>query len=267
MIQQEDNVAALTLAVLFHKNVFPQWSYLQQEFQKIWPSAQQIMADKTKDEGLSLSVGNNILVSISTSTEPIHSNFTNEAAIGSWWWPDLEEDIKKQTGYVFISVFPLERTVSKRTMHEMLTDLTMIILNSENSFGVHYFSSEILVSKKVYLENILGRVNDVIPIMLWVKTCIGYSNTQKDKNGEPLFIARTVGMKNFGLMEIETQNAPPAFQSFQKLVWGMAEHLITKGPVLSDGQTIERTPQERIRIWHKESVFGSGKKVYLLEFQ
>ncbi|MGH1353048.1 MAG: DUF4261 domain-containing protein, partial [Methyloligellaceae bacterium] len=147
--------------------------------------------------------------------------------------------------------------------HIAMTKLTSIILQSPDAYAVHLISSEMLMPKVLFLSEAKRMGPGYLPMMLWVKTYMGGA---KGKDGKPGLIARTVGMRNFGFMEIETSNSKPDHQYLLKMIWGLGSLLALKGPIVADGHTIGRTQKERILVRHRISAFGTGKKVYSIDF-
>ncbi len=256
----------LSMLVLFKKNKFPQWDQLFTQFRKSWPKPEEVTKTVT-EKGASFSIqgatsGNApIFLSLSTSDKPTSRKFIDEAAIGTWWWQTARQEAYRQSGYVFLLVAPMGNNCL--AAHVAMTKLTSIILEAENAYAVHLISSEMLMPKALFLSQAKNIGPGNLPMMLWIKTYMGGA---KDKNGKPKLIARTVGMRNFGYMEIETNNAKPDHQYLLKMIWGLGSHLVQKGPIVADGHTIGRSQKERILVRHRISAFGTRKKVYSIDF-
>jgi hypothetical protein len=73
-------------------------------------------------------------------------------------------------------------------------------------------------------------------------------------------------MNEFGLMEIEAQNARCSHAEILERVFGLAEYLITKGPVINDGETMGLSATDKIGVRHLPSMFPERGLVYQLRF-
>jgi hypothetical protein len=69
-------------------------------------------------------------------------------------------------------------------------------------------------------------------------------------------------LRDFDLMEIESKEAPTDGRSLFFLVAGMSEYLISKGPVIQDGETVGDSPALNIRVRHAASFWNEGQTVY-----
>ncbi len=256
-----NKAGGVTTAVLFNKNKFPSWDTVYNKFLKRWKNPNEVKRNKIgKDKGLSFTVGKTI-VSVSASHGPILQKYMKEASVGTWWWRSAAKEVRSHTGFIFAAYIPLDKNHLKT--HRIMTVVTSIILEEKNAFAVHHVSSELLMPKPLYLSEASRMSESYLPMMLWVKTYVGQGKTP---NGKTAMFGRTVGMRNFGLMEMETRTGPTNIQLLHKLLWGMQSYLAQKGPVIADGHTMGRTNAEKIKILHKKSVFGSNKKVYFLVF-
>ena len=97
-----------------------------------------------------------------------------------------------------------------------------------------------------------------LPFSVWV--LIQYS---KQPNGNILI--STLGMRDFELMEIETESTLPLDQTFD-LVRKFGSYMLAKGPVVKDGETIGLTETQRIKVRHTRSFRPDvNENVYWLE--
>jgi hypothetical protein len=96
------------------------------------------------------------------------------------------------------------------------------------------------------------------PVILWVSYRVS-----REASGN--FSLSTHGLKEFGLMEIETKDTKMPGAELFTLVRGASQYLITKGPVIKDGDTIGHTNTQRIRVRHADSYWNEGQKVYRIE--
>jgi len=97
-----------------------------------------------------------------------------------------------------------------------------------------------------------------LPFSIWV--LIQFS---KQPNGNILI--STIGMRDFGQMEIETESTLPLDQTFD-LVRRFGSYIIAKGPVVKDGETFGLTETQRIKVRYVRSFRPDvNENVYWLE--
>lgn len=97
------------------------------------------------------------------------------------------------------------------------------------------------------------------PVTLWISFRIS-----REPNGH--FSMSTVGLQHFDLMEMEAKDAPIAGDFLAGMFFYFAGYLITNGPVIEDGDTIGPSPDDKIYMFHRESWWNAGQKVYRIEF-
>jgi uncharacterized protein DUF4261 len=174
-------------------------------------------------------------------------------AATSWLWPDgpTEVPLHKAHFIVFASgrVAPLE-------VHVASTRVIAAVLHATDALGVYWGAAGHVIRADVF-EGLAHAVEeDPLPVMLWVDF-----RCKADNKNSTLF---TVGMDKFGLMEIEVQRSTKPVGELRRIAIDLASHLITKGPVVADGETFGRSADERIRVHFGGSMVGRPGKVYCL---
>ena len=76
----------------------------------------------------------------------------------------------------------------------------------------------------------------------------------------------TLGMKQFGLMDIEVDRSSMEPKDLMEFVSNIAHYLIQSGPVIADGNTVGSTSDERILVRHRPSMIEPERKVYKIVF-
>jgi hypothetical protein len=77
----------------------------------------------------------------------------------------------------------------------------------------------------------------------------------------------TLGMRQFGLMEIEVDRSDKSVQELFEFIANIAHYLIQSGPVIADGNTVGGTPEQRILVHHRPSMVDKNRKVYKIVFK
>ena len=103
----------------------------------------------------------------------------------------------------------------------------------------------VLVPSSNFKAEFAATLKGAVPFSLWV--LIQFS---KQPNGNILI--STLGMRDFGLMEIETESSLPLDRTYD-LVRKFGSYVLAKGPVVEDGHTAGLTADERIKVRHVRS--------------
>jgi hypothetical protein len=77
----------------------------------------------------------------------------------------------------------------------------------------------------------------------------------------------TVGMRQFGLMDIEVDRCKMNAQDLHEFVSNIAQYLIQSGPVIEDGNTVGGSEDERILVHHRPSMIDPQRRVYKIVFE
>ncbi|HKY87351.1 MAG TPA: DUF4261 domain-containing protein, partial [Pseudorhodoplanes sp.] len=88
-------------------------------------------------------------------------------------------------------------------------------------------------------------MNGQVPILLWV--LIQYS---RQPNGN--FLISTLGMRDFGHMEIEAESSLPLQETYD-LVRRLADYIVGSDVRIPDGDTVGLSEEQRIKTWHERS--------------
>lgn len=76
----------------------------------------------------------------------------------------------------------------------------------------------------------------------------------------------TLGLSDFGLMELEASDAHEPPNELMARLTSLAEYLIENGPVIKNGDTVGEDAQEKIRVAYKESAFRPMQQVMRLVY-
>jgi hypothetical protein len=175
----------------------------------------------------------------------------------AWWWPEAAEVMSGNQAHLVVSSSwdqstrldaHVKHTLVVREFIDQLPALAVSwgsVLVSANQFAgeFHKFQSE-----------------QILPVRLWVLI-------QLSGDGEGGTIVSTRGMDAFGLREIEANSAPMEPQDALLFVNNLAGYLISKGPVVDDGDTVGGSENERIRVRFAPSFREGLGEVYLLDFE
>ena len=172
----------------------------------------------------------------------------------AYWWPDAMKDIARSTSFAAITCSWSRH--SRLDAHIRHLVLVRELVEQLPVIGVVWGS--VLVQPSVLKAEFNRLQQSELPFSLWV--LIQFS---KQPNGNILI--STIGMRDFGQMEIETESTLPLDQTFD-LVRKFGSYVIAKGPVVKDGETFGLTESQRIKARYVRSFRPDvNDNVYWLE--
>ncbi|MCX7793649.1 MAG: DUF4261 domain-containing protein [Thermodesulfovibrionales bacterium] len=101
--------------------------------------------------------------------------------------------------------------------------------------------------------------DNVLPLPVWIKVT-GY---RKDNGNLYLY---TLGMKNFNHREMEIMDYRGNFSDGYFFMLELANYLMTRGPVIKDGDTVGYSEIEKIKIKFKKSELDEDEEVMSILF-
>jgi hypothetical protein len=170
------------------------------------------------------------------------------------WWPNALSDIARSKSHFIVSCSWQKHSRLEAHMRQLI--LVRELIEQLPVIGVLWGSS--LTQTDIFKREFTSTQEDGLPFSLWI--LIQYS---KQPNGN--FLISTLGMRDFGAMEIETESNLPWDQTFD-LVGNVGSYILAKGPVIKDGDTIGLSEEQKIRVRHTRSFRpGDNTPVYWLE--
>lgn len=174
----------------------------------------------------------------------------------SWHWPDAGRVVPKHRSHAVASA----QGGSKVEATLLLTTLVAGILRAHpEALGVYWGSAGMVLSKAAFLHFATGASRTNLPTQLWINVLPLGSSADGTRS------VRTVGMKAFGLMELELRGWHSEPKELLNRTWTFADYLLEHGPVLADGATIGDSATEKCRIRHLPASDGTGEKVYCFD--
>jgi Domain of unknown function (DUF4261) len=173
----------------------------------------------------------------------------------AWYWREACETVNDHKAHLLVVLMGTK--LSKLNSAVLQTRIVAALMEESDAVAVYWGIA--LNSRKVFLERSAEVARDRPPTELWVDYRLGLDEVGR-------LSMSTDGLKEFNLMEIEAKDVTTPPQELYGLVQGMAAYLITKGPIIRDGDTVGASAKERIRVRHRPSYWRKGQRVYRLEF-
>jgi hypothetical protein len=174
----------------------------------------------------------------------------DDLCAAAWYWRQACEATSSHKAHVVVSV--LDTTLDKLDANLLLTDVVASLLDG-NAIASYWGAS--LQSRDAVLRQSARISRELPPAWLWV-------NFRVSTDVEKGISLSTQGMEDLGLREIEAKDANRPGRDVFTLLVGMAQYLISKGPVIKDGETIGDSPALNIRVRQGPSYWREGATVY-----
>ena len=203
---------------------------------------------------VSLRVGGGTAM-VSLMDRPIPNQELQSVCRFAWYWRAACDTVKDHKAHALVIL--MGTGLSRLDSALLQTKIVAAVIEESNAVASYWGVN--LQPRDVFLKG-SGRASaGSLPVALWV-------NYRMSREATGNFTLSTRGLKEFGLMEIETKDAPMPGLDLFDLVLGASQYLISKGPVIKDGDTIGQSPKQRIRVRHADSFWNVGEKVYRIEF-
>jgi len=189
---------------------------------------------------------------------PVPNHEAEEHAAGNLLWPNGNAEAAKHRSHVIVTNMgaeyrsPIQSAVA-------VTRLALAALQLFDGIGVYWGDASVSNSREVFEEFCEGVSEDNLPVPVWLRF-------QLVPAADNEFGVYTLGMSQFGLMEVEVARSPMEPQELVEFVANIANYLIQNGPVIADGDTVGGSEDERILVRHEASVADQGRRVYQIVF-
>jgi hypothetical protein len=189
---------------------------------------------------------------------PMPADHLEPSYEGSWLWPTAREDLRGHAAMLTLSAD------GGATAADRMVPLTMLAAaflgTCPQAAGVFWDGAGHLVRRDVFRDFAARKLPAQLPLLLWIG-CPAWPNGDGTTSGH------TVGLRQFGLPEIETTDAPLSVPELRDRFDNLAEFLITKAPQIRDGAVIGRSATETVAVSYGASRFGLGERVMRLRHQ
>lgn len=190
--------------------------------------------------------------------KPIPDNEAAENADGNPLWPNGKEEAAKHRAHVLVTTLGGEEQTAIESAISVAR-LALVALKLFDGLGVYWGNAGVSNSRQSF-ENFCEDMSaEHVPVLAMMRFQL--VGAPRDRWG-----LYTLGMKQFGLMDIEVDQSSMAPEDLMEFVSNIAHYLIQSGPVIADGNTVGSTAQEKILVRHRPSMIEPGRQVYKIVF-
>ena len=216
-------------------------------------------AEVAKKNIVTVKRGKNIVGYLAHVPTPIPNHEAEEYADGNPIWPNGKDEAAKHLSHVIVTNFggeeqtPIESAIS-------VSCLALVALELFDGIGVYWGNARVCNSREVFEDFCEVISDEQLPVPVWLRFQLVH--VSDNENG-----FYTLGMNQFGLMEIEVDRHRMKPEELFDFVSNLANYLIQNGPVIEDGNTVGGSEDERIVVHHRPSMVEPIRRVYKIEFE
>lgn len=188
---------------------------------------------------------------------PIPNQEAEENAEGNLLWPNGREEAAKHRSHVIVTNMGTSGTPVAAAV--ALSRLALVALNLFDGLGVYWGSASVCHSRPIFEDFCQDLSEEQIPVPMWLR--LQFFRPSDEELG-----LYTLGMKAFGLMEIEVDQCSLDAEELMDFVCNIAHYLIQNGPIIADGNTVGGTEEQRILVRHLPSQIEPERRVYKIVF-
>jgi hypothetical protein len=165
----------------------------------------------------------------------------------AWWWPEAEERMKVHRYHFIVGVMRGSWNALERRV--LLTHVVAAATQQTDALGVYWAEGTLVHEPTRFIELAANASRDNPEIDLWVDTRI-------EQNEDGSYRAFTTGLSAFKLLEIEIQQTRTNPRELLQLLFDISSYALATKEAIKDGDTIGRSPTEKITMRQKRSMFG-----------
>lgn len=190
---------------------------------------------------------------------PIPGGEAEEYADRNIMWPNGKTEAAQHRSHVIVTTLGGDDDVTPVESAIDVTRLALLALRLFDGLGVYWGNASVSNSREMF-ESFCSEISpDHVPAPAWLRY-------QMFREGDDVGLY-TVGMNQFGLMDIEVDRSPMQPMELVEFVSNLASYLIKSGPVIADGNTVGGSEEERILVRHRPSMVDEDRKVYKIVFE
>jgi len=190
---------------------------------------------------------------------PIPGGEAEENADGNFLWPDGKDEAAKHRSHVIVTnITAGEQTPIQSAI--AVSRLALVALKLFDGIGVYWGNASVCNSREAF-EGICEDISEKhVPLLVLLR----FQFVRAPDDGVGLY---TLGMRQFGLMDIEVDRCQMEPQELLEFVGNVAHYLVQSGPVIADGNTVGGSEEERILVRHRPSMIDKDRRVYKIVFE
>jgi hypothetical protein len=216
-------------------------------------------ADVTERNIITVTHGEDTVGFLAHMPAPIPGREAEENADGNFLWPSGKNEAAEHRSHVIVTNIgagdqtPVQSAIT-------VSRLALVALEVFDGIGVYWGNASVCNSREVFEGFCEGISEEHLPVPVWLR----FQLVRASDDEVGLY---TLGMGQFGLMDIEVDRCRRNLQELFEFVSNIAHYLIQSGPVIADGNTVGGSEDERILVRHRPSMIDQNRRVYKIVFE
>lgn len=182
-----------------------------------------------------------------------------ESADHNFLWPNGRAEAALHRSHVIVTNLgagdqtPVQSALS-------VSRMALVALKVFDGIGVYWGNASVCNSRKIFEDFCQAISEDHLPVPVWLR----FQFVRASDSEVGIY---TLGMAQFGLMDLEVDRCRMNASELFEFVSNIAHYLIQSGPVIADGNTVGGSENERILVRHRPSMVDKDRRVYKVVFE
>lgn len=216
------------------------------------------LAEITQGNFITVTHGDDAVGVLGHMPMPIPKQEAEGCADRNFLWPHGRSEAARHQSHVIVTNIgggdqtPVQSAIA-------VSRLALVALKVFDGIGVYWGNAQVCNSRQVFEDFCKNISEEHVPVPVWLR----FQLVRASNEEIGLF---TLGMGQFGLMELEVDRCRMELQDLFKFVSNLAHYLIQSGPVVADGNTVGGSERQRILVRHVPSMVDKNRQVYKIVF-
>ena len=216
-------------------------------------------ADVDDGELITVMHGKDVIGYLGYMPVPIPQQEAERNADRNVFWPNGKDEAAKHRSHVVVTNIgagdqtPVQSAIT-------VSRLALVALKAFDGIGVYWGNGSVCNSREVFERFCENLSEKHLPVPMWIR--LQLIRAPNEEVG-----LYTLGMSQFGLMEIEVDRCKMEAQELIEWVSDLAHYLIQSGPIVKDEDTVGASENERILVRYRPSMTNEDRQVYKVVFE
>lgn len=198
-----------------------------------------------KDGSWLVEVGD-ALAAVSLIPAPIPWEELAGPAATAWWWPEAEEQLKTHQAHLIVALLGGQATPVTR--HVQMSHFVSAVAEHSPAIGVYWGAGTVVHEAGNFRDHSVGLSSDELQPELWI-------DMRVEQNEDGTYRYFTTGMAAFGHKELEADGVTMAPEELFDFCYSIIYYILSENVGIASGETIGRSPEERYKVTHADSMW------------
>lgn len=189
---------------------------------------------------------------------PVPEQEAEKYADHNFLWPNGRDEVAEHRSHVIVANIgsgaqtPVQSAIT-------VSRLALVALTLFDGIGVYWGNASVCNSREWFEHFCENMSEQHVPVPIWVRL-------QVVRASDDAIGMYTLGMHQFGLMDLEVDRCQMDLKALAAFVGDLAHYLIQSGPVIQDEDTVGESEDERVLVRHRPSMIDENRRVYKIVF-